>query len=112
MENANMHISNEDRLYFDALMFVAVFANPAAVVEVEAVLDTYRSLISSWILFRVFVQLVTDVVHIQKSGDLFRLLYNTRGRFVLHRINEDEAKFKLCRVNKVESPASCYLGWM
>lgn len=44
----------------------------------------------------------TDVVQIQKSGDLFRLLYNTKGRFVLHRISEEESKFKLCRVNKVE----------
>lgn len=43
-----------------------------------------------------------DVVQIQKSGDLFRLLYNTKGRFVLHRISEEESKFKLCRVNKVE----------
>lgn len=42
-----------------------------------------------------------DVVQIQKSGDLFRLLYNTKGRFVLHRISEEESKFKLCRVNKV-----------
>ncbi|CAN0507416.1 unnamed protein product, partial [Scytosiphon promiscuus] len=42
-----------------------------------------------------------DVVQIQKSGDLFRLLYNTKGRFVLHRISDEESKFKLCRVNKV-----------
>lgn len=41
-------------------------------------------------------------MQIQKSGDLFRLLYNTKGRFVLHRISEEESKFKLCRVNKVE----------
>jgi small subunit ribosomal protein S4e len=40
----------------------------------------------------------TDVVHIEKSSDHFRLLYNTKGRFVLHRVKEDEAKYKLCRV--------------
>lgn len=45
--------------------------------------------------------ITSDVVQIQKSGDLFRLLYNTKGRFVLHRISEEESKFKLCRVNKV-----------
>jgi small subunit ribosomal protein S4e len=39
-----------------------------------------------------------DVVHIQKSGDTFRLLYDTKGRFVLHRITEEEPKYKLCRV--------------
>ncbi|CAM9859091.1 unnamed protein product [Choristocarpus tenellus] len=43
-----------------------------------------------------------DVVQIQRSGDQFRLLYNTRGRFVLHRVSDEEAKFKLCRVIKVE----------
>lgn len=52
-----------------------------------------------------------DVVQIQKSGDLFRLLYNTKGRFVLHRVLEEEAKFKLCRVTKVPAnllvPSCC-----
>eukprot|EP00611_Tribonema_gayanum_P003592 TRINITY_DN1284_c0_g1_i2.p1 TRINITY_DN1284_c0_g1~~TRINITY_DN1284_c0_g1_i2.p1 ORF type:complete len:264 (-),score=118.66 TRINITY_DN1284_c0_g1_i2:89-880(-) len=43
-----------------------------------------------------------DVVSIEKSADQFRLLYNTKGRFVLHRVKDDEAKYKLCRVQKVE----------
>lgn len=43
-----------------------------------------------------------DVVEMPKSGDQFRLLYDTKGRFVLHRINDDEKKFKLCRVNRAE----------
>jgi len=42
-----------------------------------------------------------DVVELEKSGDRFRLLYDTKGRFVLHRIDYEETKFKLCRVNKV-----------
>lgn len=43
-----------------------------------------------------------DVVRMDKSGDTFRLLYDVKGRFVLHRISEEEAQFKLCRVNRME----------
>jgi ribosomal protein S4E len=43
-----------------------------------------------------------DVVALEKSADQFRLLYNTKGRFVLHRITDGEAKYKLCRVVKKE----------
>jgi|EP00937_MAST-01D_sp_MAST-1D-sp2_P001214 ribosomal protein S4E len=43
-----------------------------------------------------------DVVSIPKSGDNFRLLYDTKGRFVLHRIADEEPKYKLCRVAKQE----------
>jgi small subunit ribosomal protein S4e len=42
-----------------------------------------------------------DVIELDKSGDRFRLLFDTKGRFVLHRINREEAAFKLCRINKV-----------
>merc|ERR1712070_977416 len=41
-------------------------------------------------------------VDIERSGDQFRLLYDTKGRFVLHRVNDEEKKYKLCRVNKNE----------
>ena len=41
-----------------------------------------------------------DVVTLEGSGDRFRLLYDTKGRFILHRINEKEANFKLCKVVK------------
>ena len=43
-----------------------------------------------------------DVVSLERSGDLFRLLYDTKGRFVLHRIKAEEASYKLCRVQKLE----------
>merc|ERR1712070_977448 len=43
-----------------------------------------------------------DVVSMPQSGDIFRLLYDTKGRFVLHRIKEEEASYKLCRVQKVQ----------
>jgi len=42
-----------------------------------------------------------DVLELEKSGDRFRLLLDTKGRFVLHRVNREEAAYKLCRVNKV-----------
>jgi small subunit ribosomal protein S4e len=42
-----------------------------------------------------------DVIELDKSGDRFRVLFDTKGRFVMHRINRDEATYKLCRVNKV-----------
>lgn len=43
-----------------------------------------------------------DVVTIEKSGDMFRLMYDTKGRFVLHEVDEAESKFKLCRVKRQE----------
>eukprot|EP00826_Nyctotherus_ovalis_P058076 TRINITY_DN7961_c0_g1_i8.p1 TRINITY_DN7961_c0_g1~~TRINITY_DN7961_c0_g1_i8.p1 ORF type:complete len:305 (+),score=96.88 TRINITY_DN7961_c0_g1_i8:103-915(+) len=39
-----------------------------------------------------------DVVTIMKSGDSYRLLYDMKGRFVLHKIDEAESKYKLCKV--------------
>lgn len=42
-----------------------------------------------------------DVIELEKSGDRFRLLFDTKGRFVLHRIQKDEAAYKLCRIVKV-----------
>lgn len=43
-----------------------------------------------------------DVVEIPKSGDQFRLIYDTKGRFVLHRIDDEEKKYKLARVKHQE----------
>ncbi|XP_071481439.1 small ribosomal subunit protein eS4-like isoform X3 [Diadema setosum] len=42
-----------------------------------------------------------DVISINKTGENFRLIYNVKGRFVVHRIGNDEAKYKLCKVRKV-----------
>jgi len=42
-----------------------------------------------------------DVVELEKANDRFRLMYDVKGRYVLHRIDREEAQFKLCRVNKV-----------
>merc|ERR1719310_1085771 len=39
-----------------------------------------------------------DVVSLEKTNQHFRLLYDTKGRFVIHQIHKDEAAYKLCRV--------------
>jgi len=39
-----------------------------------------------------------DVVSIKDTNERFRLLYDVKGRFTLHRITEEEAKFKLLRI--------------
>merc|ERR1712080_27320 len=36
-------------------------------------------------------------------GENFRLLYDVKGRFIVHRITAQEAKYKLCRVRKVKT---------
>jgi len=41
-----------------------------------------------------------DVVSIDKTNELFRLLYDTKGRFVIQRITPAEAAYKLCKVRK------------
>jgi small subunit ribosomal protein S4e len=43
-----------------------------------------------------------DVVQIEKTKENFRLLYNTKSKFCLHKIAKEEASYKLCRVKKVE----------
>ncbi|EIN09594.1 40S ribosomal protein S4 [Punctularia strigosozonata HHB-11173 SS5] len=42
-----------------------------------------------------------DVVTIEKSGEHFRLLYDVKGRFTIHRITPEEASYKLLKVRKV-----------
>jgi len=42
-----------------------------------------------------------DVVTIEKTKENFRLLYDTKGRFVVHKIHKDEATYKMLRVNKI-----------
>mmetsp|Transcript_21947 Transcript_21947/g.87117 ORF Transcript_21947/g.87117 Transcript_21947/m.87117 type:complete len:264 (+) Transcript_21947:64-855(+) len=46
-----------------------------------------------------------DVVSLDAAGDQFRLLYDTKGRFVLHRLADAEKTYKLCRVNAVYTTA-------
>lgn len=43
-----------------------------------------------------------DVVKIEKTGENFRILYDNKGRFAVHRISDEEAQYKLCKVKKVQ----------
>jgi len=43
---------------------------------------------------------IMDVITIEKTGENFRLVYDTKGRYSVHRITPEEAKVKLCRVRK------------
>ncbi|KAJ6295047.1 hypothetical protein OIU76_023026 [Salix suchowensis] len=43
-----------------------------------------------------------DVVSIPKTNESFRLLYDTKGRFRLHSLRDEEAKFKLCKVRSIQ----------
>merc|ERR1711887_422032 len=44
-----------------------------------------------------------DVIQIEKTGENFRIIYDVKGRFIVHRITAAEAKYKLCRVREVKT---------
>merc|ERR1719226_151986 len=44
-----------------------------------------------------------DVVQIDKTGENFRLIFDIKGRFTVHRITAQEAKYKLCKVREVKT---------
>jgi small subunit ribosomal protein S4e len=43
-----------------------------------------------------------DVITIEKTGENFRLVYDTKGRFTVHRIQNEEAEYKLGKVKRVQ----------
>ena len=43
-----------------------------------------------------------DVIAIEKTGENFRLIYDTKGRFTVHRITTEEASYKLGKVKRVQ----------
>jgi len=43
-----------------------------------------------------------DVIQLERNNENFRLLYDVKGRFTVHRITLQEAKYKLCRVRSVK----------
>jgi small subunit ribosomal protein S4e len=43
-----------------------------------------------------------DVIGIEKTGENFRLVYDTKGRFAVHRITGEEAEYKLGKVRRVQ----------
>ena len=42
-----------------------------------------------------------EVISVDKTGENFRLIYDTKGRFAVHHITPEEAKYKLCKVRKI-----------
>lgn len=51
-----------------------------------------------------------DVISLPKTSEQFRLLYDVKGRFVLHRITPEEATYKLVRVQKVDTAKKASIG--
>lgn len=48
-----------------------------------------------------------DVLTIPKTGDKFRVMYDVKGRFVLHKLaSDEEAQTKICKVVKVYTAAN------
>jgi len=43
-----------------------------------------------------------DVLDIDKTDEHFRLVYDSKGRFVMHRITKEEAAYKLCKVKQMK----------
>lgn len=43
-----------------------------------------------------------DIVQLEKTGENFRILYDIKGRFAVHRVSEEEAAYKLCKVRKMQ----------
>eukprot|EP01083_Nonionella_stella_P096751 272049_1 len=44
-----------------------------------------------------------DVVTLEKTGENFRLVYDTKGRFVLQSVTSQEAKMKLCKIKALKT---------
>jgi len=51
-----------------------------------------------------------DVVTLPKTSEQFRLLYDVKGRFVLHRITPEESTYKLVRVAKIDKAKKASIG--
>jgi len=51
-----------------------------------------------------------DVISIDKTNEKFRLLYDVKGRFVLHRITPEETKYKLCRIQQLSTAKKASIG--
>merc|ERR1739848_220728 len=42
-----------------------------------------------------------DVITLEETDEHFRLVYDIKGRFAVHRITAEEAEYKLCKVKKI-----------
>eukprot|EP00461_Guttulinopsis_vulgaris_P001495 UN01495 len=52
-----------------------------------------------------------DVISIEKAGKLYRVLFNTKGNYVLQKLSEEEAGFKLARVIRSGKSNKGNYGW-
>merc|ERR1712064_105818 len=43
------------------------------------------------------------VIQIEKTGEYFRIIYDVKGRFTVHRITAKEAMYKLCKVRETKT---------
>ncbi|CAN6605955.1 small ribosomal subunit protein eS4B [Trichomonascus vanleenenianus] len=43
-----------------------------------------------------------DVISLEKTNEHFRLIYDTKARFAVHRITDEEAQYKLGKVKRVQ----------
>jgi len=46
-------------------------------------------------MFSFYFLVYLDVITIEKTGENFRLIYDVKGRFCVHRITPEEAKVSL-----------------
>jgi small subunit ribosomal protein S4e len=53
---------------------------------------------------------IMDVISIDKSDEYFRILFDEKGRFLLHSMSAEEAKFKLCKVLKIAKGSKANVG--
>jgi small subunit ribosomal protein S4e len=51
-----------------------------------------------------------DVIRITKTDEQYRILYDVKGRFVMHRIPAEEGTYKLCRVIRVSKANKGTIG--
>jgi len=51
-----------------------------------------------------------DVLRIAKTEEQFRLLYDIKGRYILHRISAEESQYKLLRVQKYSTAKKASIG--
>lgn len=57
------------------------------------------------------LSLLADVIQIDKTAEYFRLLYDVKGRFTIHRITSEEAKVRKMHTT-LRPVTACYLCFM
>jgi len=51
-----------------------------------------------------------DVVHLPTSDEIYRILYDVKGRFILHRVTKEESGYKLCKITQVSTANKASIG--